>query len=58
VTEGGEVVAATTLSPELRAAIAALGLAVWLGYAVVRFLRTAVGDGGFGGRSTGYSTSD
>jgi thiosulfate dehydrogenase [quinone] large subunit len=58
VTEGGEVVAATTLSPELRAATVALGLGVWFVYAVARFLWTAAGRDPTAGRQTGYSTSD
>lgn len=58
VTEGGEVVAATTLSPELRAATVALGLAIWLAYAVARFLRTAVGGGAITDRAAQYNTSD
>jgi len=60
VTEGGEVVAGTTLSPELRAGIIGLGLAIWAGYAVLRLVVTALGgaEAITGGPAAEYNTSD
>lgn len=60
VTEGGEVVAGTTLSPELRAGLVALGLAVGGGYAVLRLVVTAFGgsESLAGGPAADYNTSD
>ncbi len=60
VTEGGEVIVGTTLSPELRAAIIGLGLAVWAGYAVLRLAITALRgtDTVVGNYAADYSTSD
>lgn len=60
VTEGGEVVAGTTLSPELRAGIIGLGLAIWAGYAAVRLVVTAFGgaEAITGSHAADYNTSD
>jgi hypothetical protein len=53
--DAGDVVATTTFDPSLRAAIIALGLLVWLGYALYTVFGAISGSGASSGIGAGQA---